>query len=138
MDFAGQTVPVSDTASGGRREATCLWRWWACASYTYAERPGAKPRRLDRRARHACNHAGGVPGLLVRNNPRALIWKPTVYEPNAQPHLPALAEHYGCAILPARPYKPRDKAKVEAGRAAGRALDSRAAAPPALPESAGA
>ena len=23
--------------------------------------------------------------------------------------------HYGCAVLPARPYKPRDKAKVEVG-----------------------
>ena len=26
-----------------------------------------------------------------------------------------MAEHYGCAVLPARPYHPRDKAKVEAG-----------------------
>jgi len=26
-----------------------------------------------------------------------------------------LAEHYGFAVIPARPYKPRDKAKVEAG-----------------------
>jgi len=26
-----------------------------------------------------------------------------------------MAEHYGCAVLPARPYRPRDKAKVEAG-----------------------
>jgi transposase len=26
-----------------------------------------------------------------------------------------MAEHYGCAVLPARPYRPRDKAKVETG-----------------------
>jgi transposase len=25
------------------------------------------------------------------------------------------ARHYGCALLPARPYRPQDKAKVEVG-----------------------
>ena len=32
-----------------------------------------------------------------------------------QPHLPGLATHYDTAILPTRPRKPRDKAKVEVG-----------------------
>ena len=37
--------------------------------------------------------------------------------------------HYGVGVVPARPYKPRDKAKVESGRAGGGALDhGRAAA----------
>ena len=37
------------------------------------------------------------------------------YEPDLNPTYADMAEHYGCAVLPARPRKPRDKAKVEAG-----------------------
>ena len=33
--------------------------------------------------------------------------------PGAEPHVPGLAAHYGTAVLPARPGKARDKAKVE-------------------------
>ena len=37
------------------------------------------------------------------------------YEPEVNPTYTNMAEHYGCAVLPARPRKPRDKAKVEVG-----------------------
>ena len=49
------------------------------------------------------------------DNPKALISEANRYEPEPNRTSQALAEHYGCAVLPARPYKPRDKAKVEAG-----------------------
>jgi transposase len=44
-----------------------------------------------------------------------LISEANRYEPEPNRTYQALAEHYGCAVLPARPRKPRDKAKVEAG-----------------------
>jgi transposase len=37
------------------------------------------------------------------------------YEPELNPTYTEMAEHYGCAVIPARPYRPRDKAKVETG-----------------------
>ena len=37
------------------------------------------------------------------------------YEPILNASYAELAAQYGCAIIPARPYKPRDKAKVEVG-----------------------
>ena len=40
---------------------------------------------------------------------------PCRYKPDLNPTYREMAEHYGLAVLPARPYKPRDKAKVEAG-----------------------
>jgi transposase len=40
---------------------------------------------------------------------------PCRYEPGLQRTYEDFAEHYGTAILPARPAKPRDKAKIEAG-----------------------
>ena len=35
------------------------------------------------------------------------------YEPDLNPSYQQLASHYRCAIVPARPYKPKDKAKAE-------------------------
>jgi hypothetical protein len=43
------------------------------------------------------------------------VTKANWYEPTLNRTYQDLAAHYGTAILPARPRKPRDKAKVEAG-----------------------
>ena len=56
---------------------------------------------------------GGVPRLLVPDQPRALIARPDRYEPTSHRLLDELCAHYGLAVLPARPAKPRDKPKVE-------------------------
>jgi transposase len=58
---------------------------------------------------------GGVPRLLVPDQPRALIANPDAYEPVTARLMQELAEHYGVAVLPARPGRPQDKAKVEVG-----------------------
>lgn len=41
--------------------------------------------------------------------------KPNLYEPVLNPAYADLARHYGVAVIPARPRRPRDKAKVEQG-----------------------
>ena len=41
--------------------------------------------------------------------------KPSYYEPELNHTYGDLAIHYGVGILPARPYRPRDKAKAEVG-----------------------
>ncbi len=58
---------------------------------------------------------GGVPQLLVPDNPKAAVIKACLYEPEVNRTYAEMAAHYGTAILPARPRRPRDKAKVEAG-----------------------
>ncbi|MGE0384263.1 MAG: IS21 family transposase, partial [Gammaproteobacteria bacterium] len=63
----------------------------------------------------ALEFIGGVPALIVPDNPRALIADPNRYEPRASATLLDFAQHYGTVILPARPHLPRDKAKVEVG-----------------------
>jgi transposase len=52
---------------------------------------------------------------LVPDNLKAGVTKAHRYEPEINRTYEEMATHYGCAIIPARPYKPRDKAKVEAG-----------------------
>jgi transposase len=56
---------------------------------------------------------GGVPQLIVPDNPRALVTKADRYEPVLTDTVRDFACHYGCSVLPARAYHPQDKPKVE-------------------------
>lgn len=58
---------------------------------------------------------GGVPALIVPDNPRALIAQPDRYEPVLGRTAQDFVCHDATAMLPARPSKPQDKAKVEVG-----------------------
>jgi transposase len=69
-----------------------------------AER-GDEQRRLP--------HVAGVPLLVVPDNTRTGVSKACRYDPDVNPTYQNFAAHYGFGVLPARPYKPRDKAVVE-------------------------
>lgn len=64
---------------------------------------------------NAFRYFGGVPQRLCPDNLAAAVKKADWYEPEINPKLRSFAEHYGTLIMPARPYKPTDKGKVEAG-----------------------
>ena len=49
------------------------------------------------------------------DNPKTGVTKPCRYEPVLHRTYQEMAAHYGTVVIPARPKKPRDKAKVEAG-----------------------
>ena len=51
--------------------------------------------------------------LLVPDNTKAAVIKACLYDPQINRTYADMAAHYGTAILPARPRRPRDKAKVE-------------------------
>jgi transposase len=55
-----------------------------------------------------------VPRLLVPDNTKVAVIKACLYEPQVNRSYAEMAAHYDTAILPARPRRPRDKAKVEA------------------------
>ena len=63
---------------------------------------------------NAFRHFGGVPRTLCTDNLKAAVIKADWYEPELNPKLRDFAAHYGTVILPARPYMPTDKGKVEA------------------------
>jgi len=109
IDFAGPTVGLMD---GSR--AHIFVAALGASGYTFA---CATPREgmvdwLGSTAR-ALAFLGGVPQLIVPDNPRALIANPNCYEPRANETVEDFARHYGTSVLPARPYHPQDKAKVE-------------------------
>ena len=54
----------------------------------------------------------GTTKLIVPDNPRTGVDRACRYEPDLNRTYQEMAEHYGTAIMPARPYKPRDKTYV--------------------------
>jgi transposase len=64
---------------------------------------------------NAFRYFGGVPLQLCPDNLAAAVKKADWYEPEINPKLRSFARHYVTLIMPARPYTPTDKGKVEAG-----------------------
>jgi transposase len=54
-----------------------------------------------------------VPRLIVPDNAKVAVIKACLYEPQINRTYAEMATHYGTAVLPTRPRRPRDKAKVE-------------------------
>ena len=89
---------------------------WGASTYTYAEATlsQALPYWTSSHV-NAFKYFGCVPHALVPDNLKSGVSKACKYEPELNPTYADMAEHYGCAVLPARPRRPRDKAKVENG-----------------------
>jgi transposase len=89
---------------------------WGASNYTYAEATLSQTLPDWIRSHvHAFEYFQRVPHILVPDNLKSGIDKACKYEPELNPTYADLAEHYGCAVIPARPHQPRDKAKVEVG-----------------------
>ena len=116
VDYAGQTMPVTDRRTGLIRQAQVFVAVLGASNYTFAEATWtqALPDWLGSHVR-ALAFIGGVPAAIVPDNLKSGVTKPSRYEPELNPSYQDFAEHYGVAVLPARVRKPRDKAKVEGG-----------------------
>ena len=116
VDFAGDAMEVIDGATGEVRRAEIFVAVLGASSYTFAQATWTQSLP-DWIAVHVDMLAflGGVPRQIVSDNLRAGITRACFYEPLVNRTYADMAAHYGTAIIPARPYKPRDKAKVEVG-----------------------
>lgn len=116
VDYAGDTVPVIvDRLTGETRPAQIFVAVLGASSFTYAEATWTQglPDWIAAHA-HAFAMIGGVPKFLVPDNTKVAVIKACRYDPQVNRTYAEMADHYGAGILPARPRKPRDKAKVEA------------------------
>jgi len=114
VDFAGQTVDIVDATTGEVKNAQLFIAVLGASNYTYAEGTLSQdlPSWINAHV-HALEYFGGVPQIIVPDNLKAGVTKPCRYEPDINPTYQDFAEHYGITVIPARPFKPRDKAKVE-------------------------
>ena len=115
VDYAGTTIDIFDAQTGEVHACQLFVAASGASSYTYAEatRTQGLADWIGSHAR-AFAHLGGVPDMVVSDNLKSGITKACFYEPAVNRSYAEMAAHYDTAIVPARPYKPRDKAKVEA------------------------
>ena len=116
IDYCGPTVPIVDRHTGESRAAQVFVAVLGASSYTYAEATYTQSLP-DWIASHQRGLAffGGVPALLIPDNLLSGVTVADRYEPGINATYADMAAHYGTAVLPARPYKPKDKAKAEVG-----------------------
>ena len=116
VDYSGKRPQLFDPTTGEFTEVELFVAVLGASNYTYAEATYTQQVR-DFIASHVRMFAffGGVPRAVVPDNLKSAVTKTCRYEPALQRSYEHMATHYGTAILPARPAKPRDKAKVEGG-----------------------
>jgi transposase len=116
IDFSGKKPRIVDPTTGHWIEVELFVMVLGASNYTYAEATrtqgledfvGATVRGLE--------YFGGVTELLVPDQLKSAVSKADGCEPEINATYAEMAQHYGTAIVPARPRKPRDKAKVEVG-----------------------
>jgi transposase len=107
---------IVDRATGVVREAEIFVAVLGASNYTYAEATWTQ-KLADWIEAHVrmFRFFGGVPRLVVPDNLKSGVHRASFYDPEINRSYGMMASHYGVGILPARPRKPRDKAKVEAG-----------------------
>src|SRR5712692_5826165 len=114
VDWAGATIPVHDRHTGHPWQSPLFVAALGASSYTWAE--ATRDMQMEAWLRchvHAFEHFHGIPQLAVPDNCKTGVSKAHRYDPDLNPTYYNFAVHCGFGIVPARPYKPRDKAKVE-------------------------
>jgi transposase len=116
VDYAGATVAIHNPESGEVHPSAVFVAVLGASSYTFAEATtGQDLRNWTGSHMRAWEFFGGVAEVVVPDNLKSAVTHPSYYEPDLNPTYRDLGEHYGVAIIPARPYRPREKAKAEVG-----------------------
>jgi transposase len=116
LDYSGKRPRIVDATTGEVTEVELFVMVLGASNYTYAEATrtqtladfvGSTVRGLE--------YFGAVPEMLVPDQLRSAVKTPHRYEPEINATFAEMARHYATAVVPARPRKPKDKAKVEGG-----------------------
>jgi transposase len=114
VDYAGRTVPIYGVHGEEAFRAHLFVTAMGASGCAYAEatRSESLPDWLASHVR-ALEFYGAAPTILVPDNPKVGVTKADRYEPDLQRSYEELAGHYHCVVIPARPYRPKDKSRVE-------------------------
>ena len=114
VDFAGDTIDVIDPLTGAARPMKLFVAAMGASAYVFAQARASEGLE-DWIGAHVALFAflGGTPKIVVCDNLKAAVTNPDRHDPGLNRTYAEMAAHYGVAILPARPRKPRDKAIVE-------------------------
>ncbi|MDQ3844460.1 MAG: IS21 family transposase, partial [Bacteroidota bacterium] len=114
IDFAGDKLTLVEAQTGEAGEVEVFVAILGCSQLTYVEAVySQKKEDFIQACEHAFFYFGGVPAAIVPDNLKSAVTKSSRYEPTRNDTFADFAEHYNTAILPARAYRPKDKALVE-------------------------
>ncbi|GHV21098.1 integrase [Bacteroidia bacterium] len=114
LDYAGKKLSYVERGTGEIIECEVFVSVFGYSQMTYAE--ASQSQKKDdfiESVQNALHYYGGVPKALVPDNLKSAVTKSNKYEPCLNEDFLDMANHYGCAVMPARSRKPRDKSLVE-------------------------
>jgi len=114
VDFAGGKLHVLDETTGELKPVEVFVSVLGCSQllFVIAVASQRTPDFVDA-CRCTLEYYGGVPTAIVPDNLKAAVIRSSKHESLVNETFAAFAEHYNTAVLPARPYKPKDKSLVE-------------------------
>lgn len=114
IDYAGQTLEIIERNSGEVMEVQFFVAILGSSQLTYAEASmSQKKEDFIESVENALHFFGGVPKAIMPDNLKSAVTRSNRYEPTINETFLEFAEYYETTIIPARAYKPRDKALVE-------------------------
>lgn len=114
VDFTGEKLSMVDPQSGEVKDLEVFVAILGASQLTYVE--AVESQRVEDfigSCENALRYFGGAPNAIVPDNLKSAVIKSSKYEPKLNENFEAFADYYGMTILPARAYKPKDKALVE-------------------------
>lgn len=114
IDFAGDKLYYIDRSSGKHVPAEVLLITLGFSNYTLAIAiPSQAKEHLIEALAKLFSRLGGVTSAIVPDNMKSAVTSPDRYDPKINETFLDMANYYGMVVLPTRPVKPQDKAKVE-------------------------
>ena len=114
LDFSGLKWEIIDKDTGELKQVDIFVAALGASGYTYSEATldQTKPSFINCTV-HAFEYFGGVTEMIVPDNLKSAVTKADKYDPQINTSFQDMADHYESVVLPARPYRAKDKAKVE-------------------------
>jgi len=114
VDYAGEKLSFTDKETGEVIPVEVFVAILGASQLTYVEAVMSQQKEdFIAACENTLHYIGGVPDAIVPDNLKAAVTKSSRYEPTLNETFEDFADHYGTTILPARAYRPRDKALVE-------------------------
>lgn len=114
VDFTGSKLSYVDRETGEITDCEVFVASLPASDYSFAL---AVPTQTIDDFVYAINECfrffGGTPRIIVTDNLKAAVTKADRYEPTINHIMERLADHYGCVVIPARSYHPKDKSNAE-------------------------
>ncbi len=114
IDFSGKRPRIVDRRTGEERPVELFVAVLGASSYTYAEATSSQKLEewISAHTRMA-EYFGGSSEVWVPDQLKSAIRRACRYEPGVNRSYQDLASHYSAVVVPARPGRAKDKAKVE-------------------------